>query len=273
MEIVDTHVHLYAEDEARYPMKESPLRPPPRTGTLAHLRQVTSRAGVTKVVAVQAGTAYLYDNRFLAETVKANRDWMTGICLLDPGNAGSSLELTRLVKNYGLRGIRVGFPNTRQLEGLLGIWETARRLGVVVCAHFKGDYFETLARFLERFPEVPVVLDHCAYMSASEAPGLPTLKALLKLRRPRNLYLKLSFVVMGSLKPYPCPDTMALAKRLIEGFGAERCMWGGCFPTELWIPRVTYEQHLRIFTEEMGLDPGARKAILETTPISLWFTP
>ncbi|MEM3046087.1 MAG: amidohydrolase family protein [Candidatus Bathyarchaeia archaeon] len=269
---MDTHAHLYSEDEARYPMKKEPLRPPAGTGTVSHLRQVTRCAGVTKVVAVQTGTAYLYDNRFVADTVKANQDWMTGVCTLDPDDSRSPVELTRLVTEYGLRGVRVPISEARQPEALPRIWDAARRLAIVVCAHFRGDYYGTLASLLERFPMVPVVLDHCAYPSVSEAPGHPTLTNVLRLSRFPNLYAKLSFAVMASNEPYPCRDAHPLVKRVVEEFGAERCTWGSCFPTELWLPKVTYEQHLRIFAEEMGLDENVRKAVLETTPMSLWFS-
>ncbi len=271
MEIVDTHAHLYAEDEARYPMKENPLKPPAGTGTIAHLRQVTRLAGVAKVVAVQTGTAYLYDNSFMADTVKANSDWMKGVCLLNPHDPRSPMKLTRLVEVYGVRGLRVSFTGEHHYDGLLRLWEAAHRLGIVICALLKEDDFRILTRYIKRFTEVPVIIDHCAYLSASEAPGFPTLKALLKLKRFTNVYLKLSFLVMGSMEPYPCRDTHGLAKRVIEEFGAERCMWGSDFPTELWIPKVTYQQHLRIFMEEIGLSEDVKKAILETTPMKLWF--
>jgi len=272
LKIVDTHAHLYSEDELRYPMKKDPLRPPPGTGTVAHLRQMMTLAGVAKVVAVQTGTAYLYDNRFLADTVKANRNWMAGVCTLDPSDPSSPMELTRLVTNYGIRGVRVPFSEAKQPEDLFRIWNAANSLGIVVCAHFRGDYYKTLGTMLKRFPEVPVVLDHCAYPFVSEPPENSTLKKVLELSHFPNLYAKLSFVVMASNMPYPCSDAHFLVKAVIEAFGPERCMWGSCFPTELWLPKVTYEQHLRIFTEEIGLEENVKKGVLETTPTKLWFS-
>ena len=37
MLIVDTHAHIYAEDEKRYPPIDKPLRPPGVKGTLGDL--------------------------------------------------------------------------------------------------------------------------------------------------------------------------------------------------------------------------------------------
>lgn len=273
MEIVDTHAHLYSEDEKRYPMKQDPLRPPPGTGTITHLKRVTRQAGVTKVVAIQTGTAYMYDNSFMADTVSANSDWMRGVCTLDPDDPKSPFELTRLVTEHGVKGVRLGFTGREPRDGLRELWKTAERLAVNVCAHFRGSEpaFRMLAGFLSLFPQVPVILDHSAYISASEAPDHTTLKGVLTLRAFTNLYPKLSFLASGSQEPYPCRDTHPLARQLIDAFGPDHCTYGSGFPTELWIPKVTYEQHLSIFTEAMFLTEDERRAILETTPTRLWF--
>ena len=56
--IVDTHAHIYSEDEVRYPMIPEPYRPPAGTGTLEHLQREMAASGVTHVIAIQTSTAY-----------------------------------------------------------------------------------------------------------------------------------------------------------------------------------------------------------------------
>lgn len=278
MDIVDTHAHLYSQDESKYPMKTNPLRPPPSKGTLEHLLEVTRSTGVTKVVAIQTGSAYQWDNSLLTDTVKANSNWMAGVCTLNTEDPNSPSTLTRLVEAYGIKGLRVNvFPDSSGVEGFLSdgvksLWKAASHLGIVICAHTRGESLETLAPLLRKFPKVPVVLDHCAYLSASEHPEYPTLTRLLRLKAFRNLYAKISFVVSGSHEEYPCRDTHALAIKVIEEFGADRCMWGSDFPTDLWIPKVTYIQHLRIFTHEMELSEDKKRLLLSETPMKLWFS-
>ena len=48
-------------------------------------------------------------------------------------------------------------------------------------------------------------------------------------------------------------------------------MWGSDFPCELWIPKATYAQHLRLFTDELGLEAAARAAVLGGTAARVWF--
>jgi predicted TIM-barrel fold metal-dependent hydrolase len=48
-------------------------------------------------------------------------------------------------------------------------------------------------------------------------------------------------------------------------------MWGSDFPCELWLKKATYAEHLALFTEELGLSEAEQQAILEETPMRVWF--
>ena len=87
-----------------------------------------------------------------------------------------------------------------------------------------------------------------------------------------TLHAKLSFIPTGSAEEYPCRDMHDPCRAVIKAFGPERCVWGSDFPCELWCPKVSYAQHLKIFTHELGLDQKAQRAILGETPRRLWFT-
>jgi len=272
MHIVDTHAHLYAADEDRYPMIAKPYRPPEGTGTIEHLRRMTQDAGVTRVVAVQTGSAYRWDNRLVADLVRANRDWMTGTCNLNPADSESPDRLAELVEDFGIRAIRLEpAKGAYDHEGSIALFRRTRELGTVIQAHIHAVHADELARLMDRFPEVPVVLDHCMYVRSSEAPEFPTVQKVLELARYPNVHPKLSFLVSGSDEPYPCPDTRDPARRILDAFGPDRCMWGSDFPTELWIPKVTYREHLDILRKELGLHTNEVRAILETAPMRVWF--
>jgi len=272
MHIVDTHAHLYSTDEGRYPMIPKPYRPPEGTGTIKHLRRVTQDAGVTRVVAVQTGSAYRWDNRLVADLVRANRDWMTGTCNLNPVDPESSDKLADLVENFGIRAIRLEpAEGAYEHEGSIALFRRTQELGTVIQAHIHAAHADELARLMDRSPEVPVVLDHCMYVKSAEAPEFPTVRKVLEFARYPNLHPKLSFLVSGSDEPYPCRDTHDLSRQILDAFGPDRCMWGSDFPTELWIPKVTYRQHLNIFQKELGLTPDEVQAILETASMRVWF--
>ena len=194
---------------------------------------------------------------------------------MNPADPESPNKLTELVESSGIRGTRLepaqGDSPKYEHEGSVALFRRTEELGTVIQAHLRGEHADELARLMDRFPEVPVVLDHCMYVRSSEGPEFPTLRKVLELARYPNLYPKLSFLVSGSDEPYPCRDTHELAKRILDAFGPDRCMWGSDFPTELWIPKVTYRQHLEIFTKELGLNADEVRAIMETTPMRVWF--
>jgi predicted TIM-barrel fold metal-dependent hydrolase len=271
--IVDTHAHIYHADETLYPKRENPLRPPAGSGGIEDLRQQTTAAGVERVVLVQTGSAYQWDNRVVGATAAAEADWVVGVCNLDPAAADSPAALERLVLESNIKGIRM--EPTKEAEpryfhpGAVALWTKAQELGVVVCAHINTGHHDALALLLEQFPQVPVVLDHCAYPKTDAADR--TLDELEALAHFPQLYGKLSFGVTASEQEYPFGDTHSMLRRVIDTLGPERCMWGSGFPCDLWLKKSTYEQHLRVFTEALGLTLGEQEAILQTAPMRVWF--
>jgi L-fuconolactonase len=273
--MVDTHTHLYHPDESKYPMRENPSRPPEGTGTVEHLWRHMKEADVERAVLVQTGSAYRWDNRLVADVARANREYMVGVCNLDAVAEESVAELERLVTGFNVRGLRLepAQYGTHEYDhaGSVRLFEAARRLGIVVCAHIGVDHLDALGRLLERFPDVPVVLDHSAYLNHADAPDSERVVRVCAMSRFPNLHTKLTFGVTGSEQAYPFRDTHALIRRVMEAFGPDRCMWGSDFPCEHWLRKATYVEHLTMFTEAMGLSAGEKTAILSETPMRVWF--
>ena len=274
MAIVDTHAHIYSEDTKTYPQSPDPYLPPPGRGTIEDLRNEVKANSIDRVVIVQTFTVYQHDNRLTMDTVRENQEWTTGVLNLDPFDAGS-VDLMEEAFTIGVRGNRVSvgwatddsvLPEHRRL------WEAAQRLDVVLCALFNPSNCGSLANLLRAFPDVRVVLDHCANLSAADFPESENLETVLELAQFKNLYAKLSFVVTGSEEEFPCRDMFDGVRQLINAYTPDRCIWGSDFPTSLWIPKVTYQQHLAIFQEQLGLSEMEKAAILGDTAMNLWFS-
>ena len=145
----------------------------------------------------------------------------------------------------------------------MALCERAREMNLVICAHIRGTtHLPALTRLMDQFPEVPFVLDHCAYPTI-EDPSI--LQHVLALERFPNLLLKISFYLHRSA------ELVDMARQVIATFGPDRCMWGGDFPAELWHPELTYAEHLQILMNEICLSDEERRAILDTTPMRVWF--
>jgi len=273
MIIVDTHAHIYSENRERYPQIPNPYLPQPGHGTIEHLKREVAKSNVHRVVMVQTFTVYGHDNRLTIDAVRENRDWTTGVLNLDPFDV-KSVNIMEEACSVGVLGNRVsaGWPSDNSvLKEHRRLWEAAERLNMVICALLNPPNCRSLAKLLAEFPEVPVVLDHCANLRASDFPDSENLKTVLNLSRFENLYAKLSFIVTGSEEAFPCRDMFAMVRQIIKAYTPERCIWGSDFPTSLWIPKVTYQQHLDIFKEHLELSDDEKNAILGETAMELWF--
>ncbi len=274
MTIVDTHAHIYSDDADQYPQIPEPYLPPTSHGTIEHLKDEAGKNGIDRVVVVQTFTAYRHDNRLTIDTVRQNRHWTTGVLNLNPFDV-ESVEIMKAAQQVGVGGNRVseGWPT----DGIIRpehdrLWKAAQELEMVICALLNPSNCPSLVKLLESYPDVPVVLDHCANLSASDFPQSRNLQTVLDLAQFKNLYAKLSFLVTGSMEAFPCSDMFAMTRQIIEAYTPDRCIWGSDFPTSLWIPKVTYQQHLQIFDQHLELSNLEKEAILGQTAMQLWFS-
>ena len=275
MLIIDCHAHIYSPDEKRYQPKDQPLRPPGGKGSVEDLRRVSRANGVAAVRAIQTISFYGYDNRYLCDSAKANRSWMRGVCTLDPDDPHSPGLLREFAREYGVASLRsvpspgrkTGFDD----PGVRALWKMAASEGVTIDIFLmRPDMVPSATKLLQEFPEITVGFCHC--MDLKPGPLLqPSLDAVLKLSRFPNLYPKLDFIGTGTERKFPCEDLHQPCLKIIDAYGPERCVWTSCFPNDLWTPKITYAEHLRIFTEVLPLKPEARQQILGETARRLWF--
>ncbi|MDA1312842.1 MAG: amidohydrolase family protein [Acidobacteria bacterium] len=272
MPIIDTHAHIYSPDETKYPVIEKPLRPPKGKGSLEGLREESRANGVRAVCAIQTSTFYRFDNRYILDSSKANPDWVAGVCTLDPDDPRSPSLLVRNAREYGVRGMRSIAAADKRLDhpGVRALWKTALDEGIVINVLTGPELTDQVDRLLRQFPALPVVLDHC--FNPKAGPDLdPTVEKVLWLSRHHNLHAKLTFVGSSCVSSYPCTDLHDACLRIARAYGAERCVWGSDYPNGLWTPKVTYAEHLKIFTEALPFSQTEREAILGGTAQRLWF--
>jgi L-fuconolactonase len=270
--IVDTHAHIYADDELAHPPASNPVRPPAEAGTLGVLERVAAENRVSALCAVQPFSFYRWDNRYVCDLSDRHRMLIAGICLLDPDDPGTPLLLESYVIRFGVRGLRsyAGADGRLDHEGVRALWRKAAELGIPVNACVSADKIDELAAMVSDHPTLPVVIDHCM-ITKPERELAVILKGLLKLARFPHVYAKLSFLPLGSEEPYPYRDMHEPCTRIITAFGPDRCVWGNLFPCQLWSPKSSYAQNLRLFTDELGLSEGAKTRILGETANRLWF--
>lgn len=270
--IIDCHAHIYGEDEKTYPTIEKPYRPPEGKGTISHLKQEMKGNGVRHVTAIQTSTFYRFDNRFTSDSARGNSNFMVGVVTLNPDDRKSPAMLRRFVSDFNVRGMRSIAAKSGRLDdpGVDRLWATAEELGIVINVLTNREKRGEIEALAMRHPKLRFVIDHCLNIKAG-----PNQDAIVKdvvgLSEIPNAHAKLTFIPTGTAEDWPCRDLHDACHKVIEAFSPQRCVWGSDFPCELWCPKVSYGQHLKIFTNELGLEPTAKKAILGETAWDLWF--
>lgn len=274
MLVIDAHAHLFSPDEARYPPKPNPSRPPRGAGTIEHLRREMADAAVTGACAVQVSGFYGFDNRYICDVSKAHPEWIAGVVTLDPDDPRSPAMLAGFVNDYGVRALRgVAAKGGLDTPGVRTLWRFALEHGVPVNLQAGHEHAAEADRLLREFPELPVALDHALRLEAGHDVE-QTLKAVRKLAERPNCHAKVSSIANGEQgcpDGYPCESFQQAILQVIEAFGPERCCWGAHFPLEKYSPKLTYREHLRIYTEVLPLTAEARRWIVGETANRLYF--
>jgi predicted TIM-barrel fold metal-dependent hydrolase len=238
---IDIHPHIIANGTARYPL--APLGghqsewSRARPVTLEQLIAAMDEAGVQKAAIVQASTCYGHDNSYVADAVAAYPNRFTGVFSVDV-LASDAPQHMRDWCTRGLTGMRLftfGSTMSDQASWLedprtYPAWECASELGLSVCLQMSAKAIPQATRMADRFPNVRIVLDHCARPDLADGPPYNAAASLFGLASHSNIYLKLTPRIFAeSRRGKATPETFF--PRLVSGFGASRLAWGSNYPS------------------------------------------
>lgn len=272
--MIDTHTHIISTNPGRYPLtprslsgewyKESPKN---AEGLLACMAD----CGVEQAVVVQAVGAYSYDNAYAADSAVKHSDRFVSAACIDAEAPDAPAQLRYWVEERGMQGVRL-FALSREPSSWLDdprtfpVWEKAASLGAHVIVTIFSQQLGQLRTALERFPEIQVSLDHCAFPNL-EHPPWDDARSLFDLARFDNLHCKISSNVLDAAAKGGAPPS-AFVDRMRSEFGAERLMWGSDF---CQTHDRSYSALVDLANEAFsGFSEVDRRAALVETPRRLW---
>lgn len=282
--IVDSHAHVVAADEIRYPLTPYGLDQGVGTErkqaawfrdvpvTAEGLLALMDEASVAAALLVQAMGAYSYDNSYALDAARAHRERLASVVIVDPTRDDAPAALQRLVRAGGARGVRlftVTSPESTWLDEPAGfrLWEEAEALGIPVVVTILARQIPKLASALRRFPDAAVALDHCGFPDLRGGPPYERAGALLDLAAFANLRLKVTTHVLR-LAEKDDAGPAAFVEHLARHFGAARLLWGSDYS----------QTHDRSYADMValarraatGLDDAGRARFLGGTALELW---
>ena len=271
--IIDSHLHVWSDDEHRYPSGEVAQ---PARGEMASVELLgdhMSVAGVDKAVIVQP-IHYLYDNRYVAECRVRCPGRFAGVALVDPKGPAAPFELECLVREQGFGGMRLHLslqtaPSDLATSDQDQLWRRVEELDVCFIILGKAEDLPAIEPIVGRFPGVKVVLDHLGGPPVGEERPYPLLSHVLRMAKYPNVYVKVSNMNRISQVPYPHIDTHEMVRRIYDAFGPERLMWGTDFPHVL--NAGGYVRALGLVRDELGfLNEDDKEWLFNKTVQKVW---
>ena len=175
------------------------------------------------------------DNSYVADCARAYPERFCAVCVVDPRIENFESRLSYWIEGRGCRGLRLR-PRIKAEEtpfhspSFARLWEHIASLNTVVNVLIGPDQLGLLAGWLERFPQVPVLIDHLGYPKVDFGLKGVGFQTLLQLSRFPNLYIKTSGYYYFSQERYPFSDCWELFRALYDQWGPERLVWGSDFP-------------------------------------------
>jgi len=284
--IVDTHMHVWANDPDRYPFPHPYVKDfagAPHEGTVEMLVADMDRHGCTHSVLVQV-IYHGWDNSYVADCVKRYPERLKAHGLIDPTDPQVADKLEYWIKERGLHGMR--FSPIYYKDGNHGgdswinaqethrLWRKAAELGAVLNFFIAPQQLPKLEKMVQKHPDVRIVLDHLSQMDLGVEDPEPQLRLLLAMSRHRNVWVKVSELSSVSKSgKYPFPDAYPYVKRVYEAFGPDRLLFGTGYPgaARAAYKRPTLDKEIDLVRKEMPFFTQEDSAkILGRNAAELW---
>jgi predicted TIM-barrel fold metal-dependent hydrolase len=266
--LIDTHIHLFAADQARFPYHRNAVYKPPAQDLEAYSAFV-KQAGIDHTIIVHP-EPYQDDHRYLEHCFRnePSRGFFKGTCLFDPVSPGTPARMKELMDRNPNRIVALRIHETqegakppsmsgpirdRDMGGMRPVWAAAQKLGLAIQMHLIPFYAPQVRRLAEQFPEMPVILDHLARAGQ----GTPTeYDRVLELAKLPKIYMKFSGVRYSSRQDTPFRDAKPLVRRTFDAFGPDRMIWGG-----LGVNMADFAKNVAMFNEmfDFTSDENRRK--------------
>lgn len=267
--IIDPHVHVWVNDP-RYPWAKETENPPKEDATPEMLLALMKANGVARTVIIQV-IYYRWDNSYVAGVLKRHPGIFQGVARVNPEDPAAPDHLSRLVEQQGFRGVRISPRADASGDWIRGplmppLWKRCLDLKAPMTVLAPVTRMPDVARLVERFPGLTVVIDHMADCPLGQPEEL---NKLLALARYPKVFVKISHTWSLSREPYPYRDSWRQVKRLYDVFGPQRLMWGTDWP--LVERYCRYAGALALIRDEMDfLSEEDKSWILGKTVERVW---
>jgi predicted TIM-barrel fold metal-dependent hydrolase len=278
MAFIDAHVHVWTDDTSHYPLvpsyKKEDMQPPRFTPD--DLFKHTKPAGVDRINLIQM-SFYGFDNRYMLDMIALYPKVFVGTAVIDPHAEATDRLMTELAKKK-VRAFRIHprlskQPPAKWLEppGYQAMFAAGARNNQAMSCLIEPDALPELERMCKKYPATPVIIDHLCRIGTDGTVRDRDVDALCALAKyPRVLVKVGAFYALGK-KQAPYTDLGPLIQKVVQAFGARRCMWESDCPFQVSNGH-TYEDSINLVRKQLDfLTDADRDWLLRRTAEEFFF--
>ena len=232
--IIDAHQHFWQLSRGDYGWLTRDFEAIYRDFMPADLLPQLRRTGVTRTVLVQAAPTVAETEFLLA--LAERHDFIAGVVgWVDMASARGLADLRRLAGHAKLKSIRpmiqdIEDPDWMLRPELAPTFEALIEADLAFDALITPRHLAPLARLLERFPGLRLVVDHGAKPAIARDGLDEWADGLTAIARFPNAYCKLSGLLTEAGERTDADSLRPYLQHLLASFGPTRLMWGSDWP-------------------------------------------
>lgn len=265
---IDSQVHAYERDHPGRPWAGTLAGPPEVTGD--GMVAAMDAVGVDGALLVSPYSMYRFDASYALEVHARHPDRFGLVKPVDPSDPAVEDVIAEWAGRDGTVAVRVMMAHAAPVDpyhpGIGRILAAASRHSLPVNLLCWGILDEA-GRLARAHPDTVLVIDHLGLRQPFEPPAPPEpfadLPRLLALAECANVMVKISGACTLSHEPFPYPDIWDPLRRIFDGFGIDRCMWGTDWTRAANL--LTYEAGVEPFRRTDRLTEGERAALMGGT--------
>jgi L-fuconolactonase len=234
--IVDSHQHFWSLSSPWFDWPTPDLKAIHRDYGPSDLKTLIEPASVTKTVLVQVAPS-LAETRAILDMAEGTDFVGAVVGWVDLEQDAHVADLERFAEHPKFRGIRPMIQSIPDVEWMLRrslgpCLAAIERLGLTFDALVKPPHLDALVIFADRYPNLPVVVDHGAKPEIAKGRDgfdawAPKIAAVAE--RPQ-VRCKLSGLLTEAGARTSREDLLPFIDHLVECFSPERLMWGSDWP-------------------------------------------
>lgn len=232
---IDAHHHFWRLDRGDYDwLTEEEYSVIYRDFGPDDLAPLIAEAGIQETILVQAAETGA-ETRFMLD-IAGTTDFVAGVVgWVDMAEPNAPDRLAELSQNRYLRGIRPLIADIPDVDWMLGprlgpAYRTLSEMGLTFDAAVELKHLDNLMVLLGRYPDLKVVIDHCAFPFIAEGVLEGWAEKIAEIARSSSAFCKMSGLLTQAKPDWEDDDFRPYLDHTMECFGPDRVMWGSDWP-------------------------------------------